>query len=72
MFLDDDDWSDDDAWSGEDDEFGEADDDDEADVGRAPICPSCGVTALPSQLSNVIDSEFACDNEGCDAYGETL
>jgi hypothetical protein len=46
--------------------------DSDADVDRAPICPSCGVTALPAHLSNVIDSEFVCDNEGCDAYGEQL
>jgi hypothetical protein len=44
-------------------------DDDDA---RAPICPYCGVTALPAQRSNVIDTDFACDNEGCDAYGETI
>jgi hypothetical protein len=46
--------------------------DDDADIDRAPICPSCGVTALPEHLSNVVDSEFVCDNEGCDAYGEQL
>lgn len=45
---------------------------DEADVDRAPICPYCGVTALPAHLSNVIDSPFVCDNEDCDAYGDEL
>jgi hypothetical protein len=49
------------------DEFGGG-----ADVDRAPICPSCGVTALPAHLSHVIDSEFVCDNEGCDAYGDEI
>jgi hypothetical protein len=48
------------------------DEDDDADVGRAPICPSCGVTTLPAHLSNVIDSDFVCDNEGCDGYGESV
>jgi hypothetical protein len=43
---------------------------DEIDAGRAPICPYCGVTALPAELSNVIDSGFVCDNEDCDAFGE--
>jgi hypothetical protein len=57
----------------EDDEVDyNADDADDADVGRAPICPSCGVTALPAHRSNVIDSHFVCDNEGCDAFGEPL
>jgi hypothetical protein len=47
-------------------------DDDDAEVGRAPICPHCGVTALPGDLSNVIDSGFVCDNVECDAYGEVI
>ena len=41
-----------------------------ANVGRAPICSSWGVTALPAHRSNVIDSHFVCDNDGCDAFGE--
>jgi hypothetical protein len=45
---------------------------DEVDVDRAPICPYCGVTALPAHLSNVIDSAFVCDNEDCDAFGDEL
>jgi hypothetical protein len=45
---------------------------DDPDVGRAPICPFCGVTALPAELSNVIDSGFVCDNAGCDAFGEPI
>ena len=39
-------------------------------VNRAPICSSCGVTMLPAHLSNVIDSGFVCDNDGCEAFGE--
>ena len=41
-------------------------------VERAPICPACGVTALPASPSNVIDPEFVCDNADCEAYGETV
>ena len=44
----------------------------DANVGRAPICPHCGVTALPADFSNVIDSDFVCDNADCDAYGEVI
>jgi hypothetical protein len=40
--------------------------------GRAPICPYCGVTALPAELSHVLDTEFVCDNADCDAYGERI
>ena len=43
-----------------------------ADVGRAPICPSCGVTALPAETSNVIYSAFVCENPDCDAFGDTV
>ena len=39
---------------------------------RAPICPYCGVTALPAETSNVIDSDFVCDNDECDAYGDPV
>lgn len=44
----------------------------DADVGRAPICPSCGVTALPAETSNVIYSGFVCENPDCDAFGNTV
>ncbi len=44
----------------------------DADVGRAPICPSCGVTALPAETSNVIYSRFVCENPDCDAFGDTV
>ena len=42
------------------------------DVGRAPICPDCGVTALPAAPSNVVDTAFVCENPDCDAYGQTV
>jgi len=47
-------------------------DDDDADIGRAPICPSCGVTALPAETSNVIDSGFVCENPDCDAFEDAV
>ena len=47
-------------------------DDDLYDVERAPICPSCGVTALTAETSNIIDSGFVCENPDCDAYGEPV
>jgi len=43
-----------------------ADGDDEE--GRAPICPSCGVTALPSELRD----DFVCENPDCPATGEPV
>jgi hypothetical protein len=43
-----------------------------ADVGRAPICPYCGVTALPGDLAHVIDVHFVCDNADCEAYAEVV
>lgn len=46
--------------------------DDNLDEGRAPICPYCGVTALPAELAHVLDTEFLCDNADCEAYGETV
>jgi len=36
--------------------------------GRAPICASCGVTALPSEASD----GFVCENPDCPAYGEPV
>ena len=45
---------------------------DNADVGRAPICPSCGVTALPAETSNVIASGYVCENPDCDAFGDAV
>jgi hypothetical protein len=46
--------------------------DQDPDEGRAPICPYCGVTALPAELSHVLDTSFICDNADCDAYGEPV
>jgi hypothetical protein len=43
-----------------------------ADVGRAPICPFCGVTALPSESGFSIDPEFVCENPDCEAFGEVI
>jgi hypothetical protein len=42
----------------------------ELDEDRAPICPYCGVTMLPADPSNVIDTRFVCENPDCDAFGE--
>jgi hypothetical protein len=46
--------------------------DENPDEARAPICPYCGVTALPAELSHVLDTDFLCDNADCDAYGERV
>lgn len=43
-----------------------------ADVDRAPICPACGVTALPAETSNVLDATFVCENPDCDAFGSPV
>ena len=45
---------------------------DDAEVERAPICGACGVTALPANTSNVIDSTFICDNPDCECFGEPV
>jgi hypothetical protein len=42
------------------------------DDGRAPICPACGVTALPAETSNVIDSGFVCENAECEGFGDPV
>ena len=39
---------------------------------RAPICPHCGVTALPADPSNVIDTRFMCENPDCEAFGDEV
>jgi hypothetical protein len=44
----------------------------DADVDRAPICPECGVTALPASTSNVVDTDFMCENPDCEAYGQRV
>jgi hypothetical protein len=66
-----------DEWDGDEDE-----EDDDSDVGRwdesvrdegrAPICPHCGVTALPADTANVLDATFVCDNADCDAFGQPV
>ncbi len=43
-----------------------------AGVNRAPICGFCGVTALPADPSNVIDTAFVCDNEDCEAFRDVV
>ena len=45
---------------------------DAADVDRAPICPACGVTALPADDGHVLDTRFACENPDCESYGEIV
>lgn len=45
---------------------------DDAEEGRAPICPYCGVTALPAERANVLDTPFACDNADCEGFGELV
>ncbi|MDQ3147279.1 MAG: hypothetical protein M3R01_10190 [Actinomycetota bacterium] len=45
---------------------------DALDEGRAPICPGCGVTALPAETANVIDAGFLCENADCEAFGESV
>ena len=47
-------------------------DEEAADEGRAPICPSCGVTALPREASNVLEPAFVCENPDCEAFGEEI
>ena len=32
-----------------------------------PICPACGVTALPGEAG-----EFVCENPDCPAFGEPV
>jgi hypothetical protein len=40
------------------------------DEDRAPICPYCGVTALPAEGWG--DAGFVCENPDCEAYGDTV
>jgi hypothetical protein len=42
------------------------------DEGRAPICPFCGVTALPGDAGHVLDPRFVCENPDCEAFGEVI
>jgi hypothetical protein len=36
-----------------------------------PICPTCGVTALPGSAVGLL-VDFACDNADCAAFGERV
>jgi hypothetical protein len=45
---------------------------DERDDGRAPICPFCGVTTLPGEISTVLDPAFVCNNDDCEACGDEI
>lgn len=45
---------------------------DEAEVDRAPICPACGVTALPADPAHVIDPAFLCENPDCESHGQPV
>lgn len=40
------------------------------DVDRAPICPHCGVTALPGE--GLGDENYVCENPECPNYGEPV
>jgi hypothetical protein len=42
------------------------------DDGRAPICPFCGVTALPGESGLILDPGFICENPDCEAFGEVI
>ncbi len=42
------------------------------DEGHAPICATCGVTALPAETANVLDATFVCENPDCAAFGEPV
>lgn len=39
---------------------------------EAPICPRCGVTALPATQSNDPDPDWLCENVDCGLYGVVL
>ncbi len=43
-----------------------------SDHDRAPICPYCGVTALPAETSSDDGQRFVCENPDCDAFGEVV
>lgn len=37
----------------------------------APICPWCGVTAIPGHHAGV-RAAFVCDNADCEGHGEAV
>ena len=39
---------------------------------RAPICPACGVTALPQEGSAGPDTTFLCENPDCEGFGDEV
>ena len=43
----------------------------DGDDGRAPICASCGVTALPMD-GGVGETRFVCENPDCEAFGDEV
>ncbi len=45
---------------------------DAEDEDRAPICSACGVTGLPADPANVIDTTFVCENPDCEAHGDPV
>jgi hypothetical protein len=38
---------------------------------RAPICPACGVTALPLEVMDP-DGGFRCENPDCELFDDTI
>ena len=60
-----------DGSGGDDDDDGDGDGGSD-DEGRAPICATCGVTALPAETANVLDATFVCENPDCEAFGEAV
>lgn len=40
--------------------------------GGAPICPWCGVTALPGSAVGRTDATFVCDEADCPGFGERV
>lgn len=38
---------------------------------RAPICPSCGVTALPME-GGQLEARFVCENPDCESFGDEV
>jgi len=56
--------------SGSDD--GRAELDERGGADRAPICPACGVTALPAEPAHVVDTTFVCENPDCESFGEPV
>ena len=43
----------------------------DGDDGRAPICPACGVTALPME-GGAEELRYVCENPDCEAFGDEV